>query len=81
MNKGWYAGLSSRFSNHYYVKLRTDKIQSRCGQISLKMLGGRGLEALKPMNTKTKNNNMCRGCQNLLKQDEEQKLLLEPHRY
>jgi len=78
MNKGWYAGLSSRFSNHYYVKLRTDKIQSRCGQISLKMLDGKGLNALKPMKSKYK---LCGSCQHLIDQDKEQKLLLEPFRY
>ena len=79
--KGWCSGLNPRFSNHYYTKIKPDDIQSRCGQINMKMLRGQSVTTLKLINLKVKNNKMCRGCQNLLKQDEEQLLLVEPHRY
>jgi len=78
MQKGWYCGLNSRFSHHYYVKIKQDDIQSRCGQISLKMLKGKSITTLKP--TKTKNN-LCQGCKNLLMHDEEQLTYVEPYRY
>lgn len=78
MKKGWFTGLASRFSNHYYVKLKQDNIQSRCGQISLRMLNGRGLDTLKLMKSKYK---LCGSCQHLIDQDSEQKMLLEPFRY
>ena len=79
LKKGWYCGLASRFSNHYYVKIKQDGIQSRCGQISLKMLRGEGISSLKLMKTEIKNR--CRGCENLLRQDEEHTRLIEPYRY
>ncbi len=78
MKKGFYCGLNSRFSNHYYVRLKTDDIQSRCGQINMRMLRGESVKTLKL--TKSKDNR-CQGCVNLLKQDEEQKNFVEPFRY
>jgi len=80
MNKGWYLGLSSRFSNHYYVKIKEDEIKSRCGQINMKMLNGRSVSTLKLFVPKSERN-VCQSCKFLLTQDEEHKLLLEPHRY
>ena len=79
MEQGWYCGLASRFSNHYYTKIKKDDIQSRCGQINLKMLRGQSVTSLKPANPNSRNN--CRGCQNLLNQDKEHETLSEPHRY
>ena len=78
MQKGWYCGLNTRFSNHYYTKIKEDDIQSRCGQINLKVLKGKSITTLKP--TKTKNN-LCQGCINLLMHDEEQLTYVEPFRY
>ncbi len=80
MRKGWHTGLASRFANHYYIRIKQDDIRSRCGQISLTMLRGNDISSLKLMKEDS-TNNICQGCKNLLQQDEEQKLHVEPHRY
>lgn len=80
IKKGWYLGLASRFSDHYYVKIKIDEIRSRCGQINMKMLNGKSVTTLKLFDPKS-NRNVCQSCKFLLTQDEEHKLLLEPYRY
>ena len=82
MKKGWYYGLASRFSDHYFVKINEDEIRSRCGQINMTMLKGKNISALKLFDPKaTTESNLCKSCKYLLLQDEEHTRLLEPHRY
>ena len=80
LKKGWYYGLNSRFSNHYFVVIKKDDIRSRCGQINMKMLKDNSVKSLKlidPNSTK----NLCKSCKYLLTQDDEHSRLLEPFRY
>jgi len=79
LKKGWYSGLASRFSNHYYVIIKKHQIRSRCGQINMKMLNGKGVASLKLISPKSKN--ICRSCEFLLEQDEVHTQMVEPHRY
>lgn len=80
LKKGWYNGLESRFSNHYFVKIDHDDIRSRCGQINMKMLNGKGITELRLLDPKT-TIDLCKSCKYLLLQDDEHKRLLEPFRY
>lgn len=80
MKKGWYYGLNSRFSNHYFIVIKKDDIRSRCGQINMRMLKDNNVQSLKLIDPKSKKS-LCKSCEFLLEQDEEHKLLLEPFRY
>ncbi len=79
MKKGWYSGLASRFSNHYFVTITKRDIRSRCGQINIKMLNGKSVSSLKLISHKSKNT--CASCKFLLEQDEVHTQMVEPFRY
>lgn len=80
--KGWYYGLASRFSDHYFIKIEKDDIRSRCGQINMSMLKGKSITELKLYDPKaTTEKHLCGSCVHLLLQDAEQKRMLEPFRY
>jgi len=80
MKKGWYYGLNSRFSNHYFTSIQKDDIKSRCGQINMKMLKDNNVKSLKLMKPKSKQHR-CRSCEFLLDQDKQHTQMVEPFRY
>jgi hypothetical protein len=81
---GWYCGLATRFSNHYYVVIKKDDIKSRCGQINMRMLRGKSVSSLKLISSKTdfdEMTNRCASCKYLLEQDKVQRTEPQPFRY
>ena len=76
---GWYCGLATRFTNHYYTVIKKDDLKSRCGTINMEMLRGKTVSSLKLIKFKSKN--ICASCKNLLEQDEGHTKKVEPFRY
>ena len=80
MKEGWYKGLSSRFSDHYYLVISKTDVKTRCGQVTMTMLSDQYTDELKLFVPKNKQN-LCGSCINLIDQDKYKQEFEEPHRY